>query len=101
MRTDCDICNQTGVGPDGSYCRTQDCIWAEWRQLKDHNWEMGEICLAIKGDHARTYQTLTRVQLDLHELRYNFQLYGRHHRNCEKDPCTCGFAKVRIQGVRL
>jgi hypothetical protein len=103
MRTDCDVCNQTGIGPDGSYCRTRDCFFADWRHWKDQATEMVNVLAVVDGYRIREGLAHQQTLRDLHELRFNFQKYGRHHRSCTKGkgtPCSCGFEKVRLEGIR-
>lgn len=97
----CDVCDKTGVGPDGSYCRVEGCFYAEWRRWKDHAIEVSGINIAIQCERLADLEQYQKLQRAYHKLQYDFQTYGRHHRSCKGSPCTCGFDKVQLKGVRL
>ena len=97
----CDICNDTGTGPDGSYCRAPDCLHSDLAHWRDQANELACINLAIQGERLKDMQAYQKLQRANHKLQYQFQTYGRHWRSCKAKPCTCGFDAVCLRGVRL
>lgn len=96
----CDVCNTTGIGPDGSYCREKDCEMRDYAQWKDQAWELAEVIQTLQTQRYSDLTNYQQLQREYWDLKFQFQKYGRHHRRCTKQPCSCGFDKVRIQGVR-
>lgn len=97
----CDVCDDSGTGPDGSYCRVQGCVSAELSILRDSNTELVDVLAVVDGWRLKEAESHTATIRELHALRFQFQKYGRHHRSCTKRPCSCGFDAVKLSGVRL
>lgn len=70
------------------------------QRLQDSNQELVSVLATVDGWRVREAQMHAETIRDLQKLRFYFQKYGRHHRTCLGKPCTCGFAEVRLQGVR-